>query len=211
MGSSPGSRSLLLSRRAWRLLALAAVLALHLVPTEARADWRKRRGKSRDGEPLQLATRPYGGTYLSLGLNLGFEGSPTPDGTTELLPRGDLYPVLGAEASLVKLNSRDLVWVGGYVDLTHTLPNQATRMSIGPEVGWGPIGLDVGLVGELSRGRLGGGFQLRGLLSVSYVTAYASFMSLYDARVRNFVEGAQVGLLLKLPFVMEITDDAWHP
>ncbi|MFP2924059.1 hypothetical protein ACLESO_02340, partial [Pyxidicoccus sp. 3LG] len=168
------------------------------------------RGRAARAGPLQLATQPLDGRYLSLGLNLGLGGDEAAE-QDELLPQGDTYPVVGLEASMVKLNSRDLVWIGGYVDLVHSLPNRATRMSLGPEVGWGPLGLDIGLLGELRRGRLGGGFQVRGLLTIAYVTAYASFHAVYERGERRLRENAQVGLLLKLPFIMELTGDAWSP
>ena len=210
MGSSVDSKSRLRTRSAASLLVAWGVLAVGLVSSEGQAAGRGRRGHTSRGEPLQLATRPYGGTYLSMGLNLGV-GGDEPAAVDELLPRGKLYPVLGVEASVVKLNARDLVWLGGYADLVHSLPNRATRLSVGPEVGWGPVGLDLGLVGELSRGQFGGGFQVRGLLTVSYVAGYASFQGMYDARARDFRETAQVGLLLKLPFILEVTGDAWRP
>ena len=73
------------------------------------------------------------------------------------------------------------------------------------------MGLDLGLVGELRRGQLGGGFQLRGLLTAAYVTFYGSFISVYDARERDFRQGAQVGLLLKVPFILKITGEPWRP
>jgi hypothetical protein len=209
MDPSVESKSLLRARSAASLLAMLVVFGLGLVSPEAQAAGRGRRGRPAPGGPLQLATRPYAGTYLSMGLNLGVGGEAAAE--EELLPSGKLYPVLGVEASLVKLNARDLVWLGGYVDLVHSLPNRATRVSLGPEVGWGPVGLDIGAVGELSRGRFGGGVQVRGLLTVSYIAGYASFQGMYDAQLRGFRESAQVGLLLKLPFLLEATGDAWTP
>ncbi|WP_164016718.1 hypothetical protein [Pyxidicoccus trucidator] len=196
------------ARSAVSFLAAWLVLGVGLVSTDGEAARRGRRGREPKPERLQLATRPYDGTFLSMGLNLGM-GGDEPEAADELFPTGNLYPVLGVEASMVKLNSRDLVWLGGYVDLVHSLPNRATRMSLGPEVGWGPIGLDLGVVGELSRGRFGGGFQVRGLLTIAYVAGYASFQGMYDPQLRGFRESTQVGLLLKLPFVMEITGDSW--
>lgn len=78
-------------------------------------------------------------------------------------------------------------------------------------MGWGPVGLDLGVVGELSRGRLGGGIQVRGLLTIAYLAGYASFQGMYDPKLRGFRESTQVGVLLKLPFIMEITGDSWAP
>ncbi|MBJ6763377.1 hypothetical protein JGU66_21640 [Myxococcaceae bacterium JPH2] len=191
-------------RAAWAWLVVG--LLLGLAPREADASGRSRGG----GIGPQLATAPYDGRYLSLGLNLAYEGLPTGDGEEGFL-RGDLYPMVGLEASVVQLESRNLFWVGGYVDLTHTFPNQATRMSIGPEIGWGPVGVDLGLTGELRDGRVGGGFQVRGMLTVGYVAAYVSYISTYNANTRNFQPSAQVGLLLKLPFILAITGEPWRP
>lgn len=208
MGSSADSKSRLRARSAASLLLALAVSGLGLVSSEGLAAGRGRRASR--AEPFQLATAPLEGRYLSLGLNLGLGGDESAD-QHEILPQGDTYPVVGLEASMVKLRGRDFVWLGGYADLVQSLPNRATRISLGPEVGWGPLGLDLGLLGELRRGQLGGGFQVRGLLTLAYVTAYASFHAVYERGERRLRENAQVGLLLKLPFVMELTGNDGTP
>ncbi|MFP2906303.1 hypothetical protein ACLESD_14810 [Pyxidicoccus sp. 3LFB2] len=112
------------ARSAASFLAALGVLWVGLGATEGEAARRGRRGREPKPERMQVATRMYDGTYLSMGLNLGM-GGDEPESPHELFPTGTLYPVLGVEASMVKLRTRDMVWIGGYAD-------SCTRCPTGP-------------------------------------------------------------------------------
>ena len=103
---------------------------------------------------------------------------------------------LGLEASVVRTETRTLVWFGGYADGAHDFANRATRSSVGPELGVGPVGLDGGYLLELAPAGHRQGFAVR-------LVASASLLSI-TGRVGHFTGGAaetfgEVGLLLKLP------------
>jgi hypothetical protein len=103
---------------------------------------------------------------------------------------------LGLEASVVRTETRTLFWLGGYADAVHDFANGATRMTVGPELGLGPVGLDGGYLLELAPAGHRQGFAAR-------LVASASLLSI-TGRVGHFSGGAgetfgEVGLLLKLP------------
>jgi hypothetical protein len=109
---------------------------------------------------------------------------------------------LGLEMSVVRTETRTLFWIGGYADLVRDFANGTTRMTVGPEVGLGPIGLDGGYLTEVDltgyRHAPAGyrqGFAAR-------LIASASLLSI-TGRVGHFVGGSgetfgEVGLLLKI-------------
>lgn len=103
---------------------------------------------------------------------------------------------LGFEASVVRTETRTLFWLGGYADAVHDFANGATRMTVGPELGLGPIGVDGGYLLELAPAGHRQGFAAR-------LVASASLLSI-TGRVGHFMGGAgdtfgEVGVLLKLP------------
>lgn len=103
--------------------------------------------------------------------------------------------LLGAELSLVHFD--DGVWFGFYGDFVQDMGLRKARLSVGPELGIGPFGLDVGYLRELGDGRPRQGFRIRGLLSAFLVSAYlgTGMLALDDQRF-HFREG---GLLFKMP------------
>jgi hypothetical protein len=103
---------------------------------------------------------------------------------------------LGFEASVVRTETRTLFWLGGYADAVHDFANGASRLTAGPELGLGPVGLDGGYLLELAPAGHRQGFAAR-------LVASASLLSI-TGRVGRFGGGAgetfgEVGLLLKLP------------
>jgi hypothetical protein len=103
---------------------------------------------------------------------------------------------LGFEASVVRTETRSLFWLGGYADAVHDFANGATRMTVGPELGLGPVGLDGGYLLELAPAGHRQGFAAR-------LIASASLLSI-TGRVGHFAGSAgetfgEVGVLLKLP------------
>ena len=103
---------------------------------------------------------------------------------------------LGIETSVVRTETRTLFWIGGYGDIVRDFANGVTRMTVGPEVGLGPVGLDGGYLMEVLDTGHRQGFAVR-------LIASASLLSI-TGRVGHFADGAgetfgEVGLLLKLP------------
>lgn len=92
-------------------------------------------------------------------------------------------------------------WTGGYLNTLYDTGTEGTRSSIGPEIGWGPVGIDSGYVLDLAGGTVRHGFQTRGVLSLSIIQAFVRFGYLQDY-------GADVGggALIKVP--LRLTDDS---
>ena len=105
---------------------------------------------------------------------------------------------LGLEVSVVRTETRTLFWIGGYADVVHDFANGATRMTVGPELGLGPVGFDGGYLLEVAHGGYREGVAAR-------LIASASLLSI-TGRVGHFTGGSgetfgEVGLLLKIsPF-----------
>jgi hypothetical protein len=187
-------------RRVASLLTLLLGLASVLLSAPGHA--RSRRARSSESTP-RLATKMGPGRYVMAGINLGLT---SPAGTpAEPVSSEEVWHAIGFELSAVKVPGKDLLWAGGYFDLVQVLPNRATRLTIGPEVGWGPLGLDAGLLAEYSgrTGKFNGGFQIRGLLTVGVLAAYMAAPCLYDADALGFRPQVQIGLLLKVPVLMK--------
>jgi hypothetical protein len=165
-----------------RLLVAGAFAAIVAAPASARAD-------------LDFTDA----LYLPIGLNLGgsLNGS---------LPNGF---VLGGEISAAYLH-HSIAWWGGYADVLHDFGVKATRISVGPEVGWGPVGLDGGFLLEARDGQAHAGTALRLLLSVSLLSVYGRWGHTFGDGERNFGEA---GVLLKVPIPIwekPKTDRPWR-
>lgn len=128
------------------------------------------------------------GVYLPVGITLG--GSYQLDGRSGF--------VIGAEVSLATFRADSGLWYGLYMDGVADLGPKAFRMSVGGEVGWSVFGLDAGFLATFQDGTTAGGFQLRGLFTLSYVAAYARVGWLPDGPLEGSF--GEFGLLLKFPF-----------
>jgi hypothetical protein len=183
-----------------RSAALLLGLALVFLSTSGHASTRRRQARDKESTP-RLATKPDSGRYLLVGVNLGLTGPPE---TGNPSTSNERWTAVGLEASAVKLPGSNFLWFGGYMDFVQVLPNRATRLSFGPEAGFGPLGLDAGLLGEYSglTGRFNGGFQVRGMLTLGVAAFYACMPLLYDADARGFRPQTQLGVLLKVPIFM---------
>ena len=127
------------------------------------------------------------GWYLPIGLNLGAAIHPE-------LEHGFL---LGGEVSAAFLFTDTGLWSGFYADALWDFGPDSFRFSLGPEMGWGFLGLDVGYTGEVSDGRYHNGLQLRGLITMGFVAVYGRWVHRFgDVTEHDFGE---VGLLLKWP------------
>src|SRR5262249_40259615 len=137
----------------------------------------------------QVSLVPDKGLFLPVGVNVGGALHPSIEGGSGVL--------FGGEVSLVYCDTARYFWGGGYVDVLRDFSARATRFSTGPEFGWGPIGIDLGYLGQGGSGGYSNGFTGRFLLTAVFVTAYARWGHLFDdPRERNFGE---FGALLKIP------------
>jgi len=192
--------ALLRTRSGTALLTLLLALASLLLSTPSHAEAWQRRARDTQKAP-RLATSPEPGRYLLLGVNLGLTGLPGTDGA---LFADEVWKAVGFEASAVKLPGADFWWFGGYVDFVQVLPNRASRLSLGPELGWGPVGVDAGLLGEYSgrTGKFNAGLQARGMLTLGVLGIYLGAPCLYDADAHALRMHVQAGLVLKVPVFM---------
>lgn len=109
--------------------------------------------------------------------------------------RGPAGVLLGGEISKAHLGRT--FWYGGYADALYDRDAARTRLSFGPEVGFGVVGLDGGPLVRIDEGGVRAGVTVRPVLSVGLVSAYVRFGWLPgDARQDTFVEA---GVLLKVP------------
>ncbi len=106
--------------------------------------------------------------------------------------------ILGAEQSFVyQRGPRAGTWAGLYVDGLRDFGAGVTRFSLGPEIGYGPVGVDGGVYAERRDGQFRPGFLLRGLVTMGFVSAFVRWGRLFDDLPdRSHVE---LGLLLKIP------------
>jgi hypothetical protein len=117
---------------------------------------------------------------MPVGVNVGYGINRDPS------PNGFLF---GGEASLVYFNR--FRWIGGYADVIRDFGADQTRVSFGPEVGYGPFGLDAGFLA----GDKGTGYVARATFSLVVFHLYGRFGHAVD-REETFGE---LGLLVKYP------------
>jgi hypothetical protein len=127
-----------------------------------------------------------GGWRLSPGLVFG----PTWQGDEPAYIHG------GVELSVVHFSDRTGIWYGGYADALYSADH--SRLSVGPELGWGYVGIDSGL---LVRDDGSMGFAVRPLLTVAVVSGYYRHGRYFDSD-SGFHEA---GVLLKWP--LRLTHD----
>ncbi len=150
-------------------------------------------------------------TFASAGIGLGTAFAP------ESCDGGDCDEgfVLGVETSvgvLVEWSRGDeeqrmqdlfdldkLIWFGGYVDVARDFGADATRASLGPEIGRGVAGIDTGIVlerGDATRW----GWRVRPALAMAAVSFYVGYTRFSSGTDRNLID---VGVLLKWPHVFD--------
>jgi hypothetical protein len=117
-------------------------------------------------------------------------------------PSGTSGVAVGGEVSFVRLDDR-LAWYGAWVDGVHDFGSRSTRVGVGPEVGFGPLGLDAGYLASIDdAGAVRHGFSLRTLFTIGVVGLYGRWGHLFGAGPHDHGE---VGLLAKFPI------ELWHP
>ncbi|MGZ5969463.1 MAG: hypothetical protein ACXWP4_17445 [Polyangiales bacterium] len=100
--------------------------------------------------------------------------------------------VLGGELSFVRFPIGERTWIGGYVDGLRDFGKDRTRFSLGPEIGWGVLGLDGGVRTSIGDGTRVG-WTIRPMLSFVRVHLYTRLS--HDGEGT----GTEVGLLFKFP------------
>jgi hypothetical protein len=135
----------------------------------------------RDGGTMQPR-----GLFLMPGVNLALAFDRADDAEV----------ALGGEVSLVMLRE-DLLWAGSYLDAAYSTESDETRLSLGPELGFGFFGLDAGYLLKLG-GAHGAqhGISLRPLLTIGVATMYFRSAWLFGS---NSDWSGEIGVLLKLP------------
>jgi hypothetical protein len=130
------------------------------------------------------------GWYAPVGVTLG--GS-----LHHHVPGGFL---LGAEGSIVSWSVvQDAVWAGGFADALWDFGSEQARISIGPEIGWGPFGFDVGYVAAVDD-EYKHGIAGRGIFTLSLAAFYFRLGKVFDTDEPNYKE---IGALIKLPIPIE--------
>ena len=112
--------------------------------------------------------------------------------------RGGFF--VGPEASVVYFSEG--VWAGGFADVVWDFGSHQLRHTIGPELGFGPFGVDFGYLGVLQDGDYRPGYAARGMLTFSLISVYGRYGHVFDdAPIPTFGE---VGVLLKVPIPVKI-------
>jgi hypothetical protein len=109
--------------------------------------------------------------------------------------------LVGGEASAGRLDETHAgtpFWYGAYVDLLVDGRHDHARISLGAEVGFSVLGLDVGPVLDLG-GDGAIGFRTRGALSIGVVSLYLGPVLPVTGEGRS--TWVELGLLLKFPHV----------
>lgn len=110
--------------------------------------------------------------------------------------RSDSGVVVGAEVSAANFDRETKIWYGGFFDTLRDFGTGQWRSHVGPEMGWGPLGLDVAATFAWASGGPMFGFRLRPMLSLGVIHVYGSWQHVGSAQDPNF---AEIGVLLKLP------------
>lgn len=159
--------------------ATLAIAALLLVAAPAAAD---------------VGPKITSGWFLPVGLTLG----------AGLHPEEEHGVVLGGEVSAAYLSVRDLMWwAGAYADVLYDFGTEATRFSVGPEVGLSVFGLDVGYLGVVDdQDGYASGLQVRGVVTIGFMAVYGRWGHVFgDVGEHDFGE---VGLLIKAPIPLDV-------
>jgi hypothetical protein len=115
--------------------------------------------------------------------------------TTGVALRGRASYFVGVEASLVHISTPSLFWIGAYADALYDFGPRAFRTSFGPELGWGPLGFDAGMLLERTESERRVGLVARPLLTLSWVALSGRIGWFFEERTTF----GEIGLLVKLP------------
>jgi hypothetical protein len=138
----------------------------------------------------QIDLGDYEGWYVPAGITTGI--------TMQEL--GDRLGFIGVEVSAVYCdigaNLLEMRWLGLYADAYWVGKLDQIRFTVGPELGWMVVGLDVGYVGVATfDGGYTHGMAARIVLTASILAAYFRWDWLAHAR-----DYGELGILVKFPF-----------
>ena len=139
------------------------------------------------------------GVFMPVGLNLGGAFRPA-------LPNGF---VLGGEVSIVHLwfsTEPTGFWVGIVGDGAYDFGSDAFRHRLGPEIGWGPIGVEFAYLGQLREEVYSSGMSFRGVFSMSFLSLYGGFGHLSGRDNVAPADFGEFGALLKVPIPIDIVE-----
>ncbi len=168
------------------MVSAIGLLVVLLVPSRARA--------------FKLGLGPLSGQAVLLGPLIGFVPYHHKFASPSLL--------LGAELSFVNYSidglellpaGYDPKAVGVYVDGLWDQSADATRLSIGPEVAWTFVGVDLGYMMQRRGGEVAHGASARLFFSLVVPCVYVRGAMLFTGERDAFME---LGVLLKLPFLL---------
>ncbi len=103
----------------------------------------------------------------------------------------------GLELSLV--HDSEFSWQGAYVDLVRDFAADRTRVSLGPEIGVGFLGIDGGYLLDTGHGYTRHGFCVRPMFTLGVAMLYARLGELYGVERESVGE---IGILLKFPVLL---------
>ncbi len=120
--------------------------------------------------------------------------------------------LLGGEASLAlaeaKRRTLKAWWYGAYADAVYDFSAKRTRMSIGPEIGYGVFGLDAGALVEAGGGKALFGLVVRPVLTLGAVALYGRVGVLPAASYGPLF--GEAGVLLKFPWEISHQTLQWR-
>jgi hypothetical protein len=137
------------------------------------------------GEGRREGTMAPRGWFGMVGANFAFNFSREP---------GSGF-AFGAEGSVARITP-ELFWAGAYLDALFAVEAEELRLSIGPELGYGFAGFDVGYVLALGGRPAQHGVAVRPLLTFGIAAIYFRSIWLFGT---DADWSGEVGLLLKAP------------
>jgi hypothetical protein len=127
------------------------------------------------------------GLYMPVGINLGCSIHEKPAAGF----------ILGAEVSLNYFSAKSMLWIGGYTDFIWDFGTKAFRFSVGPQFGWGIIGIELGYLYELDNSKYHQGTRIGVVLTLAVVTIYGRWGHFSSTDSENNMY--EVGVLYKFP------------
>lgn len=143
------------------------------------------------GRPARAEHDPQYLVFVSAGVNLG---AALHEGNNGFLLGGELsIPFVRASGGDPEGDMRSrYLWAGLYTDVARDFAIDATRFTIGPEIGYSIVGLDGGFVHQFGDAAVSG-YAIRPVVTIGFATAYFRHERFSDGTTNEF------GVLLKFP------------
>lgn len=191
--------------RAWAALVFfyAAPSEAEPAPLEIASDPERPTDVGRPSGPAERVSEPRRrghfpeGLFLPVGFSVASASHPSTPSSL----------ALGAEASLALFPFGHGNWAGVYTDVIHETKNELTRWSFGLEAGFVLVGVDGGVVMQVSDAGKAWGGVVRPMLTLAFVTLYGRFGFMKDAE-----DFREIGALFKFPIhLMDVDFDEPPP